>query len=226
MISLLCPTRGRPDNMRRFAESVNDTRGLTVEIVWYVDSDDDASVETARALLREGLRSNIISGPRLILSQYWNRCMTAAAGDVLGCMADDIVFRTPGWDLAVTDAFEAFPDRICFVHGSDGWTDSKVIGTHGFLHRNWVHAVGYFIPPYFAHDYADTWLTDVSDELDRRVQIDILTEHMHWLARKAHRDQTYAEHDAAGAATDVRGLYESLALERRADAAKLRAVMR
>ena len=41
--------------------------------------------------------------------------------------------------------------------------------THGFLHRNWVETVGYFVPPYFSSDFNDTWLNEVADMIGRKI---------------------------------------------------------
>ena len=220
VISLLCPTRGRSANVRRFATSARQTAQDRVEIVFYVDDDDLGTLAAVDEV--EGVA---VIGPRIVLSECWNRCAQAANGQILGHMGDDIVFHTPGWDHIVRGAFEAHEDRICFVHGRDGLQDER-LGTHGFLHRKWVDAVGYFCPPYFAHDCNDTWLTEVADLIGRRVYLpDLHTEHLHPDAGKAELDDTYREHAEAGQRDNVAELYASLAPERQGDARKLRAVM-
>lgn len=227
MISLLCPTRGRPHNMTRFAESAITLAEdpAQVEIVFYLDEDDTDSIATARALREDGVHGRDVIGPRIVLSSCWNRCAEQALGDVLGHMGDDIVFRTGHWDSLVESAFENYDDRICFVHGRDGLQDER-LGTHGFVSRRWVDTVGYFTAPHFAHDYADTWLNEVALAIGRHVYLPgLLTEHLHPDAGKAPLDQTYREHAEAGRRANVAALYASLAHERRSDAEKLRAVI-
>jgi glycosyltransferase involved in cell wall biosynthesis len=227
VISILCPTRGRPDNIRRLVASAVETAAdQRFEFVFYVDDDDPASVETLAEYHDTYDRVTCITGERVVLSQMWNVCFAHARGDVLMHCGDDIVFRSPGWDRMVLDAFDGQPDRILFVHGRDGVHDAN-FGTHGFIHRRWVETVGYFVPPYFSSDWNDTWLNDVANMLGRRRFLpDLYTEHMHPVVGKAEWDLTHQERMARHTRDNVDVLYASLAQERAEDAEKLGAVMR
>lgn len=225
-ISLLCPTRGRPQSMRRLVASVDETAAGPVEIVFYLDEDDHESIAMAKELLdARGGGIVPIAGPRIVLSQMWNECYRHAGADVLMHAGDDIVFKTTRWDDLVIEAFEQHPDRIALVHGND-LLQGPNLATHGFLHRRWVEAVGYFVPPYFSSDWNDTWLTEVADAIGRRVYLpNLVTEHLHPLAGKATWDVTHQERLDRGARDDVAALYASKADERAADAAVLRSAM-
>lgn len=126
--------------------------------------------------------------------------------------------------------YEAYSDettkhkRSLFVHGDDGYWGNR-FGTHGFLHRKWVDALGYVLPPYFSSDYGDTWINDVANMLRRRVFLPILIEHMHPLWGKAQTDKTYQERMARGEKDGVKALYESMAGKRAEDAEKIKAAM-
>ena len=220
-ISVLCPTRGRPGNVERMASSALVTASGPVELVFYCDDDAPGSVPgTAGAL--DSVK--VITGPRIVMSDMWNRCWEHASADVFMQCGDDIVFRTPGWDDIVLGAFGAIPDRIAFVYGRDGHREDTY-GTHGFLHRKWTDTVGYFTPPYFSCDWSETWLNDIASRLGRKVLVPILTEHMHPNAGKHPWDATHQERAERGARDNPEALYASLEHERAADAAKLRAVM-
>jgi hypothetical protein len=139
---------------------------------------------------------------------------------------DDIIFRSQGWDTLVREHINSKPDHIVFVHGMDGIQNER-LGTHGFLHRNWMDVTGYFVPPYFSCDYNDTWLTDVSDMIGRRIyEPRIYTEHMHWAVGKQPRDQTYSDTMARGHRDNVTAMYESMLPKRQEDARKLREFIR
>lgn len=223
MISVLLPTRNRPASVARLLDSALETAGTEVEFVVYVDDDDPSADATLDVLHRFG--AVVVRGPRIVLSGTWNRCYERARFDVVMQCGDDIVFRTDGWDERVLEAFERRPDRLIFVHGDDGFQRER-IGTHGFLHRDWVDVVGYFMPPYFSSDYNDLWLTEVADALGRRVYLpDVVTEHMHPVAGKGELDQTHRERIARHQRDDVDGLYRRLAPERAADVARLRAAI-
>jgi hypothetical protein len=222
MVSLLLPTRKRPDNLKRFYESAMTLadKPTQIEVIAYVDSDDD-SYDFSLPRLR------YVRGPRIVLSEMWNKCHEMAVGPIFGHMGDDIVFRNQGWDTLVKDKFKEYPDKIVFVHGDDmSNVHLDRFGTHGFLHQNWVDAVGYFVPPYFSSDYNDTWLNEVANMIGRRVYIDDLkTEHMHFAFNKGDVDITHQERLARHENENVGGIYQGKAAEREADAEKLRRVM-
>lgn len=162
-----------------------------IEVVVYVD-DDDRSYDD----IDLGIRTTWVRGPRshnglVNLSVMWNCCYVASTGDILMHCGDDIVFRTQGWDDVVRSAFDAVPDKILFAFGRDGYQVN--FGTHGFVHRTWIDTVGYLFPPLFVSDFNDTFLNDVSKLVGRHQEIDILTEHMHYIMGKAEVDQNTRE---------------------------------
>jgi len=219
MISLLLPTRQRPDNLHRLARSVAATAAGPVEFSVYVDDDDPESARQAREL---GMTVTV--GPRVVLSEMWNVAQRAATADVFMHCGDDLVFRTPGWDQLVLREFEKVPDRLVFVHGDDLSGNAHNGGTHGFLHRRWVDLVGYFVPPLFSSDWNDTWLNCVADLIGRRVYLPgVVTEHMHPSFGKAELDQTHRERIARGTRDNVVALWDSTLALRQRDAEILRA---
>lgn len=222
MISVLCPTRGRPDNMRRLVESARETAIYDdqVEFIFYVDNDDPASAHMANEL---GV--DAIMGDRIVLSEMWNHCWRAATHDIFMQCGDDIIFRSDGWDVRVVEAFHSIPDKIALVHGRDGFQDAN-LATHGFLHRNWTDAVGYFVPPYFSSDYNDLWLTEVADTLGRRVYLeDVYTEHMHPVVGKGPLDKTHQERLVRHSNDNVEKIYRDKKPERLGDVTKLRSAI-
>ena len=193
IISLLLPTRQRPRQLARLVNSVDCTarRPDLIEIVTYID-DDDPSYDDL-ALPVEWVK---VRGPRhhdglVNLSVKWNECYAACSGDIIMHCGDDIVFRTDHWDDVVRGAFP--PDRIAFVFGDDGYQTGNNFGTHGFIHRKWIDAVGYLFPPLFVSDFNDTFLNDVSKRIGRHFEVPIFTEHMHYICGKAEIDQNTRE---------------------------------
>lgn len=215
MISILAPTRGRPQAAAEMAGSARNTAS-DIEILFYVD-DDDPNLAEYQAM------PGVIVGPRIVLSDCWNRLAEHATGDILHMSADDIRYRTPGWDQVVLEAFAEYPDRIVFVYGRDGYADGR-LGTHGFISRRWYETLGYFTWPEFQADYADTWLHDLATRIDRLVYLpDVYTEHLHPIARKANWDQTHMERRDRRRRTRPGVLYNRLHAQRQADAERLEA---
>jgi hypothetical protein len=197
------------------ADSARRTAHGSVEILAYIDDDDPSDYRT------EGVR--IVRGPRIVLSDCWNKLAEVADGEILGMGADDIRFRTFGWDSLVRSVFDDFPDRIVFVHGRDGIHDEK-LATHGFISRRWFETVGYFTWGGFPADYADTWLHELAGRIGRRAFVPaLLMEHLHPIARKAEWDQTHRERLARGREANVAQIWKDLEGRRIADAEKLEA---
>lgn len=233
-ISLLCPTRGRKDNVQQLIRTAIETASIpdNIEFVFYVDEDDK---HTYQELVRyplhyngavgemEEVRVKWVTGPRIVLSEMWNECYKVADGPYYYHMGDDNIFRTHGWDMAIHVEFDKYDDKILFAHGKDGSPhDATGFGTHGVLHQNWIDVVGYFVPPYFSSDYNDTWLNEVSRTIDRHACLDFMVEHMHPNFGKAELDQNHKDRLERQQADNVDATYWSKAAEREADATKLR----
>lgn len=219
MISLLLPTRGRPNNLWRMYTSALELADGEIECIAAVDEDDDSYQEFFDTPMKN---MTIFKVPRQTLSKYWNDCYKRASGDILMHCGDDIIFRTQSWDTKVKEAFNDYPDNIVFVYGNDGsGVHDGRFGTHGFIHRDWAETVGYFVPPYFSSDYNDTWLNDVAKSIGRHRHINIMTEHMHPELGKGPLDQTHKDRYERHKRDNVTQLYASLLKERQADAEKL-----
>lgn len=186
MISFLTPTRKRPEMMTQFVSSVLDTadRPADIEFVVYIENDDSSYFNWPHSP-----QVKMKWGPWKNLAQCyeWER----ASGDIFVLGADDVIFRTQGWDTKVMAEFAKYPDKIVLVHGDDGDPNTeKTNATMPFIHRQWVNVIGRYLPPYFTGDFTDTWLSDIANALGRRAKIDIITEHIHPAFGKREQDET------------------------------------
>ena len=156
MISIILPTRGRPEFFKRMCLSVldNASEPNDIEFVSYRDNDDPSIYEYFG-------NHKEVSGNRINHSQTFNECYKIAVGPIYMFATDDMVFYTKEWDKHVKEAFDQSVDKIIFVYANNKYTRSS-FGTVGFLHKNWIDTVGYFTPPYFAAWYTDHWINDVA----------------------------------------------------------------
>ena len=224
MISLLLPSRKRPKIFSRMVSSVRGTATNPVEIVARFDDDDLESAEAAR---QDG--AIVLVGPRLReITAAWNECFDSCSGDIVAQANDDIVFRTPGWDVMVEKAFIEVPDKILLVHGDDVFGHRGNFGPHPFVHRKWVEALKYFIPPYFCSDFGDAWPNELADRIGRRRFVPFEIEHRHFShGFPEMEDETTKDRLARHAEDDPDSIYysqEKMA-ERARDAQKLAALM-
>ena len=161
-----------------------------LELVLYIDYDDEATHKFLECNLPEALVIRSNPDKPEIYSNLHNICCKHAKFDiVMGC-ADDVIFRTNGWDTAVIDEFNKLDDKIGFVYPNDGHHGEN-LGTHGFFHKNWFNALGYISPPIFSVDYSDNYIMNIASAINRIIYLpNVLVEHMHLTFGKSEFDST------------------------------------
>lgn len=162
MISILCPSRGRPELAKRMIDSALATAATEIEILLYLN-DDDPMLEQYKDLIDV---KHYQIGTDRSPAYSWNLLADYASCDVLFLMGDDGEFITQDWDLKILKAFDQYPDKIACVYPMNGAV-SKHKNPHFCLHKNWISALGYFVPPHFWHWYVDTWTAKLSQRLNR-----------------------------------------------------------
>lgn len=74
--------------------------------------------------------------------------------------SDDMYFETPGWDKALLDHYNALENKI-HVYALRDSRDAS--GTpHPIVTREYIDAMGYFMPPIFLHWFIDTWTVEIA----------------------------------------------------------------
>ena len=208
-ISILTPTRNRPNNCERFIKSINATcsKHERIELLFYVDNDDPA-IEAYKSLAahcdseyRHFGKIDFIFGEPMSVSRSWNIIANQAKGYLLIMGNDDLVYRTPEWDsLLIQNLAVKFKNS-----GDPFWISWVNDGINGARHcafpimtREWYDTVGYFAPGVFHFGYNDTWVFDIAKQLDRTYYIPtIMNEHLHFSKGKSEMDDTYA-HNRTG----------------------------
>lgn len=216
MISILTATRGRPENVKRLVNSALSTAQFPgeVEFLFYVDLDDDSFPSEI-----ESTNIKVIRGPRMWLSVLQNILYANCKGEIVMYSADDLVFKTQGWDKKVISAIEKYPDKLVLVYPNDLGTYGKSIAIHGFLHRNWINTVGHWVAPGRGSLY-DLWHTEVAQKLGRLHYLeDVHIAHIHYRQGEglATYDETYKYVSNATRSWKPMKTYKKLKRERRID---------
>lgn len=215
-ISILVPTRNRPNNVRRLISSILDNaqEPNQIEILFYVDEDDDTFPDD---ILKQNIRK--IVGPRLWLSLMHNILYFNCRGEIIMYAGDDVVFGSQRWDEIVRNEFNKFDDKLILVYGNDkGWHVGN-IAIHGFLHRNWVNLLGYFISP-MRNSASDMWHTENAKKLGRLVYVpSLIIEHIHYRQGdgNAEFDPTYKSVYTSNGDWKPLVTYKKISRERRID---------
>lgn len=128
-----------------------------VEILFYTQEGDDKEKDYP------GCGHNVTA----ILGFDWPTVMTwnylshpsRTKASLLMLASDDMIFATPGWDKALLDHYNALENKIHVYHLQDS---RDVEGTpHPIVTREYIHAMGYFMPPIFLHWFVDTWTREI-----------------------------------------------------------------
>ncbi len=131
-------------------------------------------------------------GPILPTSTMTNFMFSQSTGSVIMYAADDIVFRTPNWDLIVIETLDNPQQLPSLLVPNDGSPNYPKIATHAFVTKRMTDLLGYLLPPYFESEFCDTWLTSIARASGRiTFASNVLIEHMHPTWNKSTIDATY-----------------------------------
>ncbi|MFH1868410.1 MAG: glycosyltransferase family A protein [Candidatus Omnitrophota bacterium] len=199
IISLLCPTRGRPWLANRLISSVYKTAAFPerIEILFYIDSNDDTKSiymdffsKTKQRCMRLG-RCEFFSGEPSALVKAWNILARESRGEVLVIANDDQVYVDYGWDVRLDEEVGKFPDLIFCMWFNDGDRGGEFC-SFPIVGRRWVEAAGYLSPDTFGYIGTDPWIMNIAHRIGRLHHIpDVLVEHLHVSRDKAPPDETY-----------------------------------
>ena len=227
LISILCPTRGRPKNIIRLVDSIMAQKSNEgkVEILIFIDDDDDSYTNELTDDYSESLK--IIRGPRQWISNAHNILYNFAKGEILMTAGDDMIFETQDWDKIVLGKFQTSQDKILLVFGDDRATHSGQIAIHGFFHQHWVHVLGTWVQPGRGSAW-DFWSSENARLLSRLEFVpDLFISHIHFRQGKkiANFGKTYERVYLSNKSFRPEVTLKKLERERRIDRILLRQAM-
>lgn len=160
-ISLICPTRGRPQQLRRMWDSARKTAADDSRIILRFGIRHEEQAEYAK--VQDGMSSMYVMHdfPTVHCSNMiGERAMDDQITKLFFMVGDDAVFTTPHWDKALREHYEALENKIHVYSLLDSRDPN---GTpHPIVTREYIKAIGFFMPPIFLHWYADSWTVDIA----------------------------------------------------------------
>lgn len=185
---LLVPTRGRPENLRRFLAACLDT-GVSTPIVCRLDKDDGRLPEYRSCLdwAQKAIDVRHVTGAPLGFGGKINHLFRLYPdASFYACMQDDVVPLTPLWDTILAEACKggiAYPD--------DG-LQRENLPTNPFIDGGLARRMGFLAMPMCWHWFIDNAWKDIGHAVGHlRYVPDVLIEHRHWANHKAPVDPTY-----------------------------------
>lgn len=198
-ISLLVPSRERLNLKLTLISSIITTVEdiNNVELIFGIDEDDptrDTVYKIAAAIPFIKIVNIKNNGKFIGINKIWNKLYPHASGDILGYIGDDMIFKTPGWDVKILEEFEGdkLPaDKIKLVHCYDGFRNKDEICVNAFVHKKYIEVIGYLCREEFLINWSDQWLYQSFKAFDRIKWLeDIYIHHNHWVFGGREKDNT------------------------------------
>ena len=196
-ISILTPTRNRPNNCDRFIKSLYETTQYTgtLELLFYVDSDDPAKdiyKEIEERWQNNFWRIEFVIGEPMSVSKSWNIIAEKSLGDIMIMGNDDLIYKTVRWDSKLMARLLELDNPYYLSWFNDGINGNRHCA-FPVITREWYETLGYFSPGIFNFGYNDTWVYDIAKRVGKlNYMNEILVEHLHFSVGKSNMDDTYA----------------------------------
>ena len=162
-LAVLVPSRGRPENLSRLIETVHKTAKGRTHVIAGVDEDDSRLADYTR------LRSTITgvgdvihtSAERRTLVDWTNRLAHLTEGKYrfYASLGDDMVPKTPGWDVKLMGAIEEDFGGTGIAYPWDGIRDD--IPEAYVISADLVETLGWVMEPTLKHFYNDNVWADI-----------------------------------------------------------------
>jgi len=200
MISLLMPTRARPELALRFLTSAFESccQPDRVEVMMVID-DDDTSYD---GFVSPFERTKIFSVPPSTMSGYNRIAADRSSGEILMLVNDDIVVESNEWDNAVRQMHAEFSDRLYLGFPNDGFKGSD-LSVFPIISKQ-TYENFEVLPALYSGAFIDTHLHEIFKNLkslgyDRiRYLSDVRFTHHHFRVTKEVPDETYVRRDRFG----------------------------
>jgi hypothetical protein len=163
MIALLCPSRGRPDKLKRMWQSALQTAHNPDRLFLHlgIHAEESASYMHALSTVSGSAKSYTVNDWSTVFS-YNVLAIEAKKYDakLFMVLGDDTLFSTPHWDKAVLDHYNDLENKIQVY----ALRDSRDLeGTpHPIMTGAFMDAMGYLLPPIFLHWYVDSWVAEIA----------------------------------------------------------------
>ena len=166
MISVITPSRGRPDLAEQHYQSIFLTASSSsnVELLLYVD-DDDPMVDAYRKHFEHRACVDLVIGPHLkSIGVCWNVLARRAKGDLIMMGNDDFSYVSKDWDIQFETFTQRIPDSIfvlCPLYPDNSCSWFPVTS------KKWVEILGTFTSESFKLEFHDQWMIRIAVNIGR-----------------------------------------------------------
>lgn len=163
MLTVIVPSRGRPDNVKRLLKTFE---GQNAKMVLVTDPTDTGYEKLDGSRLYRAYISNPPPGVVAPLNHGASPSTAPPISNKIGFMGDDHLPESPNWCKIIEDELEHMRWKYGagIVYGDDGLMGA-LLPTAVFMTFNIVNALGWMAPPVLRHLYCDNFWKDLGTEL-------------------------------------------------------------
>lgn len=194
MLTVIVPSRGRPEAALRLVNAVADTRQIhNTRLVFAVDHSDDMApmYKEVAATRPDVAHVEMVQGGWMVaaLNEAALRIVSSRLVEAVGFFGDDHLPRTHGWDAAYLTALRKMGAGI--VYGDD-LLQHEFVPTQCAMSADIIRRLGWMAHPSLRHMYVDTLWRDMARPVGKLQYLpDVVIEHLHYLNNKAAMDPGY-----------------------------------
>lgn len=184
-ISLIFPSRGRVQLLRRLLESIEKTtrRGDGVEVLVAVDRDDAETMMVVDCFSGVGVavRGYWVDRSVNFSRDYYNFLYGKSVGRWVMAINDDAVFETDGWDEVVRESLAGRDVVYGVIEDCLGDAKLPTMGEYScwpLLGRGGVDVLGYFFPERIPTWGADIWAAKLYRRAGAVVPVPVVIRHV------------------------------------------------
>jgi len=196
-LAILVPSRGRPENLARLIDAVHKTARGRTHVIAGVDPDDPRLDDYEVALKGHALLPGdriIVGAARCNLVQWTNHLAAKYLGQYrfFASLGDDMVPRTPGWDVKLMGAIDEDFSGTGIAYPWDDVRDD--IPEAYVVSANLVEALGWMMMPKLKHWWNDNVWADLGHGAGCIRQLrGVVVQHLNAGMGRAAVDQTAIE---------------------------------
>lgn len=189
MISLIHPSRARPQQAHTTAKKWIDSAGCPVEHIFSLDLDDGYSKDYQK------LDKLIINNNRAVVEAA-NHAAKQSIGEIITYLSDDFDCF-PDWGIRLTEICSKYQgEYLIKVHDGLQQFQAEVL-TIPIMSRSLYNRLGYFFHPAYRSMWVDVDLFHTCKNLGViKEHPELVFFHNHYCNGKAKRDETYNRSDA------------------------------
>tara|TARA_B110000967_G_scaffold46886_1_gene47336 strand:+ start:672 stop:1547 length:876 start_codon:yes stop_codon:yes gene_type:complete len=191
-LSIIIPSRGRPELLLKMMESVLDFAALPelIEFVIYLDNDESSDYEMFNS------RAIIVKGERVHMGKMFSSCIEKANGRTIIICNDDVLVKTNNWDDIIYKNLKLFTDDVFLMYPNDLNKGEKLCTFPIFSKELFLKFPG-VLPADLT--LIDLHLQDLFFQLKglgmNRIKFlhNVIFEHLHYTLGKSNFDETYSK---------------------------------